>query len=352
MKKQLKKAACFTDIHWGAKTNSELHNQDCLNFIEWFCAQVKKDKEIDHICFLGDWFENRSAINVSTINYSYRGAKLLNELNLPIFFVVGNHDLYHRHTREIHSVVNFKEFTNFKIIDDPIIIPEIGDGGAVFSPYLFHEEYPQLTKLLNYKTWWGHFEFKGFVVTGYNIILPTGPDPKDYLGPKRIFSGHFHKRQEELHVQYIGNVFPTTFGDANDVNRGMMIYDHETDKVQYKNWENCPKYLKFKLSDILDKSVKFYENARVKCVADIPISFEDSTHLRQTFLKKYKLREFTMEESYEIKAALTETETFIDISNSTTLDSVDNLVIEMLKDIKSEHINNDILIEEYRKIKV
>ena len=35
-----KKAACFTDIHWGMKNNAKQHNEDCLDFIDWFIGQV------------------------------------------------------------------------------------------------------------------------------------------------------------------------------------------------------------------------------------------------------------------------------------------------------------------------
>ena len=47
----LKKAAVCTDIHFGKKTNSKVHNEDCIRFLEWFRDQVKKDPEIDHIMF-------------------------------------------------------------------------------------------------------------------------------------------------------------------------------------------------------------------------------------------------------------------------------------------------------------
>jgi predicted MPP superfamily phosphohydrolase len=161
----LKKGAFFTDIHFGKKANSNLHNEDCRRFINWFCEQVRKDPDIDYVGFLGDWNENRSALNVATLNHSYQGAKMLDHLGLPIFFVIGNHDLYHRHTRDIHSVVPFNEFRNFTIIEEPTIIDKI-EGRALFCPFLFHEEYPQLTKYLNIPFWAGHFEFKGYVVTG------------------------------------------------------------------------------------------------------------------------------------------------------------------------------------------
>jgi DNA repair exonuclease SbcCD nuclease subunit len=350
-KDRLIKTAAMTDIHFGAKSNSELHNQDCLRFVDWFCEQVKKDPKIDNVVFMGDWYENRSALNVMTLNYSYRGAKKLNDLGLPVYFIIGNHDLYHRHTRELYSPITMGEFDNFRIVNEPQIFPEIGQDGALLCPYLFHEEYKNLVKYTNLKTWWGHFEFQGFIVTGHNVVMPNGPSAADFTGPTRIFSGHFHKRQIKNNIVYIGNTFPTTFGDAGDNDRGMAVYEHETDKLTFKNWADAPKYIKTTMSDILDNSVKIVKDARVKCIVDVPISFEESTYLRQNFIEKFNLREFTMDESREITAALTDTQTSVDLENI-KLDSVDDLVIQMLTDIDSEHIDNNLLIEQYQRIKI
>lgn len=349
-KKQLKKTASFTDIHWGAKSNSEQHNQDCLNYIDWFCAQVKSDPKIDNIVFMGDWFENRSAINVMTLNYSHEGARRLNDLGLPVYFIIGNHDLYHRHTREVYSPIALGHFDNFVIVNEPTVFPELG-GGTLLSPYLFHEEYKNLMQYTKLKTWWGHFEFAGFVITGHNIVMPNGPQADDFAGPTKIFSGHFHKRQIKNNVVYIGNTFPTTFGDADDTERGMAIYEYASDKLEFKDWPDAPQYTKIRLTDILDNSVKISENTRVKCIVDVPISFEEGSHLRQNFIDTYKLREFNMEESREIADALTNTHTDVDLEDI-KLDSVDDLVLQMLKDIDSEHIDNNLLIEQYQRIRV
>ncbi|TFG97004.1 hypothetical protein E4H12_09695 [Candidatus Thorarchaeota archaeon] len=350
MKKPLRKGAYFTDIHFGKKANSHIHNDDCLHFIDWFCEQVKSDPTIDYIAFLGDWNENRSALNIATLDYSYRGAKKINELGKPVFFCVGNHDLYHRHTRELYSVVPFKEFNNFTVIDQPMICKDIADG-VMFSPYMFHDEYPSLVNYLKIPFWAGHFEFKGFQVTGYNIVMPTGPDPTEFAGPKHIVSGHFHRRQANLNVVYMGNTFPMDFGDAGDNDRGMMTYDHTDDKMEFINWDQCPRYIKAKLTDILDNTVTIYPEARVRCVVDVPISFEESTYLRQKFVEDYSLREFNLEESKDIAATITGTQTSIDIEN-TKLDSVDDLVVQMLNDIDSDHFDNHLLIETYQRIRL
>ena len=348
--KKLRKAAAVTDIHFGKKSNDRTHNEDCLRFLNWFKGNVEADPEIDHILFLGDWNETRSAINIETLNYSYEGARILDSIGLPVFFIVGNHDLYRRHSRDVHSVIPYQELKNFHLVSTPQVIPEIGNGGALVCPYLFHNEYPDLKKYLDLETWWGHFEFKGFVITGYSITMPSGPDPLDYKGPKHIFSGHFHKRQAHEQVIYMGNTFPMDFGDAGDNERGMLTYNHESGDVEFTNWEQCPKYVKTTLSEVIDKSVVLYPEARVKCIVDIPISFEESTELRTIFTEQYNLREFTFEESRELKIALSNTESNIDWDN-TKLKGVNELVVEMLQDIETDHVKSDLLVEIYQGLR-
>lgn len=298
---------------------------------------------------MGDWHENRNALNISTLTYSYQAAKQLNSLNLPVFFCIGNHDLYHRHTRELYSVIPFQEFSNFVVVNEPLVLPNMGNG-ALISPYLFHNEYPDLVQHLRMQTWWGHFEFKDFVVTGYNVTMPTGPDAADYTGPQ-IFSGHFHKRQSKNNIHYIGNTFPMDFSDAGQVDRGMVVFDHATGAIEYTNWQDCPKYTKIRLTDLIEDTSLIKSSARVKCIVDVSISYEESTFLRQKFLDDFQLREFSMEESQDLGDALRGTE--IDISDDDIkLDSVDDLVVQMINSIETPHIENAMLTQIYQQLKV
>lgn len=348
MRKKLKKAAMMTDIHFGKKSNSEQHNQDCINFISWFCEQVKNDPEIDHIVCLGDWHENRSALNISTLHYSYNGAKMLNSLGLPVFLIVGNHDLYYRHTRELHSLFHFESLSNFNIIKEPYVCEDTHEK-TLFCPYMFHDEYPSLANYLNIPIWFGHFEFQGFVITGYNNVMMTGPNPFDFRGPKYIFSGHFHKRQIMDNIVYIGNTFPMDFGDAGDFSRGMAVYDYKKQTVDFIDWEQCPKYIKTNLSAMIENKVNFFPNARISCTADIPLSYEEINSIRQKFIEKYQLREFTIEDSSEISNLISHTETEI---YDNELTNVFDMMIQLLNNIDSEHIDNNLLIEIYKSLKV
>ena len=349
MSKKLKKGLYFTDIHWGRKANSDLHNDDCTRFIKWVCEIVKQRDDIDFIGFLGDWFEHRSAVNISTLNISYQGACLLNELNLPVFFCVGNHDLYHRNTRNVHSLVHYSDLENFIVIDEAVVVDNIV-GKVFFCPYMFHHEYATLKEhSKNAKVWAGHFEFKGFVITGTNVRMPTGPDISDFVGPKSILSGHFHKRQKQANIEYIGNTFPMDFGDVNDISRGVAIYNHETNETEYIDWDKGPRYFKFNISDLIENDIEIPSNSYVKCVINIPLSYEELLLIRQTYTEKYHMRDFLTEETSAKQDSLTDTEVEEDVT-VTDITSVDDLIIGMLLKIENEQLDNNLLVELYKKL--
>lgn len=336
--------AMMTDIHFGRQNNSETHNQDCINYIKWFCDQVKKNN-IDCIFFLGDWHENRSAINGMTLHYSEMGASLLNDLNLPIYFVVGNHDLYFRNTRDIYTTIIFNKFKNFTIVDNPIVLE---DNKCVIAPFLFENEYESFFKKYNaYDVFAGHFEFAGFVLTGEHTIKEHGPNPEDYKKPKKIFSGHFHRRQSKNNIHYIGNTFPMDFSDANDENRGMAIYNFKSDDIKYINWDECPKYVKLTLTDILDKNQNITYNSRVKVIVDTTLSLSEHNDLKKILIDKYNLRELMLEEKASSEIELTDIEQEVE---NLKLESTNEVIIELLKRVKSDKIDNNKLIEIFRQL--
>ena len=69
-----KKVACLTDIHFCLKSNSQTHNQDCLDFVDWYIATAKEEG-CDTGIFLGDWHHNRNSLNITTMDYSLRDRK-------------------------------------------------------------------------------------------------------------------------------------------------------------------------------------------------------------------------------------------------------------------------------------
>lgn len=343
---KLRKAAMFTDIHFGKKNNSEEHNQDCLNFLKWFSEQVKADPEIDHIWFLGDWHEHRAAINAFTLQRSYAGAKILNELGLPVYWLTGNHDLAFRNTRTTYTTEIFEPFENIILINETQVIKEIM-GGVLAIPYLREDEYPTLIEHSKVPVAMGHLELKGFRVSGSSNIMEHGPEAETFFKKqKRVFSGHFHQRQSQGNVEYIGNTFPMDFSDANDTKRGMAVYDFTNDGLEYIDWPDCPKYLKLSLSDVLENPKQtLVKNARVKVDVDTEITFEESNVIREKLQNRYKLREITLEESYSIDVKLSEDEEAIE---ELQLETTNEVIMELLRRIKDASVDTDLLLSIYK----
>ena len=76
MENLFKKAAVFTDIHFGLKSNSKIHNDDCEAFVDWYIKEAKKEG-CDVGIFTGDWHHNRSALNLTTMDASLRSLEKL-----------------------------------------------------------------------------------------------------------------------------------------------------------------------------------------------------------------------------------------------------------------------------------
>jgi DNA repair exonuclease SbcCD nuclease subunit len=322
----IRKLCMFTDIHFGARNNSDQHNLDNLDFVDWFIERVKEEKP-SHIAFLGDFFENRNAINVRTLNSATEACRRINALGLPVIWIVGNHDLYHRSNRKIFSTNMFDDLENFIIVSEPTEL----DKDWFAAPFLFKDEYPTLAADINsHKYVMGHFEFRNFVVAGSTRTLDHGPDAEMFTGPRYIFSGHFHKRQFNQNIVYIGNTFPTNYGDAGDDERGMAVFDIENDEVFFHNWADAPLFFKTKLSRVLDGEGEWPPKSRVRCLLDADIGYSDVQGLREEMIKTFSLREFSVEEDVQARKEMLseglELETELDMT------SLDNTVRQLINE--------------------
>ena len=353
-----KKAFIFTDIHYGAGDASVekglIHNIDNDNFINFCIKEIKADPEIDSILFLGDMNQTRNSINLHTLKYVYEGMKKLNGLNLPIYITIGNHDLYKKNDRSIHSLHFLEQFSNVVLIEDPTEFKQKNKKYKDFllCPFLMHGEELELVKYLSLPLWFGHFEFNGYEVTGHGTEMTGGIDPDNFSAPDLIVSGHFHKRQMKKgkNVVYMGNPFPTNFGDAGDEERGYATFDFETSELLFTNWEDGPLYIRTTLSAVLEKKIDIDERCYVKCIVDSSITYEESAKLQKKIMEKYNPRSFSMEESVEFIEVVSETESSKNWFND-EMATVDEMVVEMLSDVESEQLDTDVLVAIYNGLK-
>ncbi len=150
-----KKVACFTDIHFGLKSGSRVHNQDCEDFVTWFC-ETAKAKGCETAIFLGDWHHNRSTTDVSTMNYTVSNLERLNNSFERVYLILGNHDEYYKDKREIHSLEFARLFPNIVPINKIHT-----DGDVTIMPWLVGDEWQKVPKIKS-RYMFGHLELPHF----------------------------------------------------------------------------------------------------------------------------------------------------------------------------------------------
>lgn len=332
-----KKIAAFTDLHLGLKANSLQHNQDCEEFIDWFISEAKKEN-CDTGIFLGDYHHNRNSLNISTLHYSVRCLEKLGKAFDQFYFFPGNHDLYYRDKRDIHSVDWGRHIPGITIVDD---ITTINDVTLV--PWLVGDEWKKMSKIKS-RYVFGHFELPLFYMNAM-VQMPNHGQLQSahFKNPEYVFSGHFHKRQHQSNIVYIGNAFPHNYADAWDDDRGMMILEHGSAPV-YKIWPDAPSFKTLKLSKLLESSASMLKSKTyLKVSIDIPLSFEEASFIKETYISEQNVREFTMVPE---RKDLGETE----IEAVKEFQSVDQVVAAQLENIQSSNYDPKVLLAIYNNL--
>ncbi len=338
MSNLFKKAAIFTDIHFGLKSNSELHNKDCLNFVKWATDKAKQEG-CETAMFLGDWHNNRASINIVTLNYSLKALEYLNDNFERVYFIPGNHDLYYRDKRDIQSVEWARHLPNVQIVNDWFT-----SGDVVIAPWLVGDDHKRITRLKG-KYMFGHFELPHFYMNAMVQMPDHGEIKNEHFGNfDHVFTGHFHKRQQRQNITYIGNCFPHNYADAGDDDRGLTILEWGK-PPEHHAWPDQPRYRVLGLGAILNNADSVLgQGMHVRVNIDIDISYEEATFIKETFMQSHKLREITL-----IPQKNTDLNEFA-IQGNVNFESVDQIVTNQLTAISSEHYDNNLLLDIYRNL--
>jgi len=333
-----KKVACFTDIHFGLKSNSATHNQDCEEFVDWFIAKAKEEGA-ETCIFLGDWHHNRNSINLITLDTSIRCLEKLGAAFDQFFWFPGNHDLFYKDKREIHSSAFGKHIPGVTVVDGITTLDDV-----TLVPWLVGDEWRSMRELKS-KYVFGHFELPLFYMNAM-VQMPDHGELRreDFAGPDYVFSGHFHKRQSNTNIVYIGNAFPHNYADAWDDDRGMMILEWGG-KPEYHIWEDAPKFRTIKLSDLIDRKDEVLKSKMyLKVNLDLPITFEEANFIKEDFHSNYDIREMSL---IQEKTTL---EGVVDDTVDAKFESVDQIVTEQLINIESGQFEQKLLLDIYNNL--
>jgi hypothetical protein len=333
-----KKVACFTDLHVGLKSNSAVHLRDCEEFVDWFIAEAQKEGA-ETCIFLGDWSHNRNSLTLPTLDTSLRLLEKLGAAFDQFFWFPGNHDLFYKDKRDVHSSAFGRHIPGVTVVDRVTTLDDV-----TLVPWLVGDEWKSM-KDLKSRYVFGHFELPSFYMNAMVQMPDHGELQRgDLSSPEYVFSGHFHKRQHNGNVVYIGNAFPHNFADTWDDERGMMFMEWGG-VPQYRNWPDAPKFRSLKLSRLIEeKDTLMKSKMYLKVNLDIDISFEEANFIKETFVKEHDVREISLIQDKDNVDILIEDQT------DAKFESVDQIVTEQLVNIESDSFDNSTLLEIYNNL--
>jgi hypothetical protein len=125
----------------------------------------------------------------------------------------------------------------------------------------------------------------------------------------------------------------------------MMILDKENNKVpEYINWDDAPKYRNVTLSQLIDnKNTLIKSKMYLRVTLDIPVSYEEATFVKETFMQEYDCREITLIPQKQVEEITSD----LEIGQ---FESVDQIVSNEILAIDSENFDKSLLLKIYSEL--
>ena len=255
------------------------------------------------------------------------------------YWFPGNHDLFYKDKRDIHSSAFGRHIPGVTVVEKVTTM-----GSVTLVPWLVGDEWKAM-KDVDSRYIFGHFELPLFYMNAMVQMPDTGElKGSDFTKPDYVFSGHFHKRQAQGKVHYIGNAFPHNFADTWDDARGMMILEWGG-TPKYIDWPDCPKYRSVKLSDLIDKKDTIMKSKMyLKVNLDIDISFEEANFIKETFTNEFDIREISLiQDKVNLEGSFED-------NPDAKFESVDQIVSEQLVNLEQGNFDKKVLLEIYNNL--
>jgi DNA repair exonuclease SbcCD nuclease subunit len=268
-----------TDFHWGLNKNNIIKRKILVNFINDLIRDNKDTS--DTLIFMGDFFHNRTFLNVETINIAYNSIKKLCK-HFKMYFVVGNHDIFNQHNTKIHSLKQFSDIPNLFIIDKPTKV-KINDKSAWFFPWNSDVKNIKDEKV-DYSFSHLHPSDIIYHATRGDLVV------EDITKKSEIsFLGHFHNKNEmetrSGKAIWPGSPYQQNFGEAkNDC--GYYLLDTLKETLKFVENKKSPRYIKLYMSTLTEKQLEKVNGNFVRLVIDEQVDYLKIIEITNTINKK------------------------------------------------------------------
>jgi len=266
------KVAIICDTHFGVRNDSPLFLNYFLDFFENQFFPYLRDHNIKNVLHLGDLMDRRKFVNFQTLaEVKKRFISHFDSGEFELWCLLGNHDTYYKNTNEINSINQLFNNTKINIVEKPINL-QLGSLSIALVPWINKENYEKSLDFIKSTTSpfiMGHFELTGFEVLR-GVKHEDGMSPSILSRFETVYSGHFHCKQSEKNVSYLGTPYQITFSDLRE-KKGFHILDTETRELEFIENPNRIFYaIRYNDAekDMLKTDFTKYKNCFVKLIVE------------------------------------------------------------------------------------
>ena len=267
------KIAIITDTHFGARNDNVNFNDYFYKFYEGQFFPFLQQNNIKNVIHLGDVMDRRKFV-------SYRTAKDFRErfllpfsvLDIKLHMLVGNHDIFFKNTNDVNSLNELLggRFNNIHLYPEaqevefdglPILfMPWINATNYVYSMGMIDETKADICM--------GHLNINGFAMNKGQVVAEHGYDKSVFRKFDTVMSGHFHHKNDDGQIYYLGTPYELYWNDYDDP-KGFHVFDTDTRELHrivnpYKMFSKI--YYDDSTANFENHDVKQYRNQYVKLI--------------------------------------------------------------------------------------
>ena len=225
------KIAILNDTHCGIRNSSDIFLNNAAKFYGETFFPYLKEHNIKQIVHLGDYYDNRKAINIKCLNHNRKHfLEPLRDLGIRMDIIPGNHDTYYKDTNTPNSLKELLGFfiNEVAIIEKPTVL-EYESLRLALLPWIAKDnEEESLNFIRNCKAdiLAGHLELYGFEMMR-GIKSDHGMKSDTFSRFEMVLSGHYHTKNCRDNIYYLGSQMEFFWSDCND-KKFFHILDTET----------------------------------------------------------------------------------------------------------------------------
>lgn len=224
------KVLLIGDTHNGANGNNQRLLRQNVELYQDFILPIVRHNAIDFVIDLGDFFDDREKVDIRVLKTVRE--EMLNDLPVPWYFVVGNHNTYFKNNNTLNNLQEtIGDLPNVHVVDRFTQVDKIDIFPWILAKNV--ETYKQCIEITENRFAVGHFEFNGFPFDKSRTAeVHERLSASSFSKYEKVFSGHYHISSERGNIIYVGTPIQLTWVDV-DVEKRVAILDTDTGEVQY-----------------------------------------------------------------------------------------------------------------------